>query len=111
MARWGKKVGQRWRRSRSGSISGVGVGLDGSAKGAGGSGSSSSLPIGTLALLGAPPLLCGEFLGALGENLVQFLGRMTTASFGVATLPQKARLNKRPKLGTLARVERRKEIR
>uniref|UniRef100_A0A0E0DKV8 Uncharacterized protein n=1 Tax=Oryza meridionalis TaxID=40149 RepID=A0A0E0DKV8_9ORYZ len=59
----GKEAGQRWRRSRSGSVSGVGAGLDGSAKGAGGSGSSSSLPVSTLALLGAPPLLCGEFLG------------------------------------------------
>ncbi|BAH92662.1 Os04g0419400 [Oryza sativa Japonica Group] len=37
-------------------------GSDGSAKGAGGSGSSSSLPACTLALPGAPPLLCGEFL-------------------------------------------------
>jgi hypothetical protein len=36
---------------------------DGSAKGAGGGESSSSLPVGTLTLPGAPPLLCGEFLG------------------------------------------------
>uniref|UniRef100_A0A0E0GEI3 Uncharacterized protein n=1 Tax=Oryza nivara TaxID=4536 RepID=A0A0E0GEI3_ORYNI len=36
---------------------------DGSAKGAGGGGLSSSLPVGTIALPGAPPLLCGEFLG------------------------------------------------
>uniref|UniRef100_A0A0D3FFT6 Uncharacterized protein n=1 Tax=Oryza barthii TaxID=65489 RepID=A0A0D3FFT6_9ORYZ len=36
---------------------------DGSAKGAGGGGLSSSLPVGTLALPGAPSLLCGEFLG------------------------------------------------
>jgi hypothetical protein len=35
----------------------------GSAKGASGGGSSSSLPVGTLSLRGAPPLLCGEFLG------------------------------------------------
>nr|BBD82326.1 flagelliform silk protein-like protein [Oryza sativa Indica Group]BBD82336.1 flagelliform silk protein-like protein [Oryza sativa Indica Group] len=52
------------RRSRSSSsITGVGASPDGSVKGAGGSGSSSSLPVGTLALPGAPPLLCGEFLG------------------------------------------------
>uniref|UniRef100_J3L8G9 Uncharacterized protein n=1 Tax=Oryza brachyantha TaxID=4533 RepID=J3L8G9_ORYBR len=36
---------------------------DGCAKGAGGGGSSSSLPVSTLTLSGAPPLLCGEFLG------------------------------------------------
>ncbi|EAY81316.1 hypothetical protein OsI_36491 [Oryza sativa Indica Group] len=36
--------------------------LDSSAKEAGGGGSSSSLPVGTLGLHGAPPLLCGEFL-------------------------------------------------
>nr|BBF89195.1 flagelliform silk protein-like [Oryza barthii]BBF89199.1 flagelliform silk protein-like [Oryza barthii] len=47
----------------SSSVTGVGASLDGSVKGAGGSGSSSSLPVGTLALPGAPPLLCGEFLG------------------------------------------------
>jgi hypothetical protein len=37
--------------------------LYGSVKGAGGGRSSFSLPVGTLVLLGAPPLLCGEFLG------------------------------------------------
>ncbi|KAB8086751.1 hypothetical protein EE612_010271, partial [Oryza sativa] len=51
-----------WRRSQSGNVSGVGVGPDGCAKGAGGGGSSSSLPVNTLTLPGAPPLLCGEFL-------------------------------------------------
>nr|BBD82380.1 flagelliform silk protein-like [Oryza sativa Indica Group] len=52
------------RRNRSSSsVTGVGASPDGFVKGAGGSGSSSSLPVGTLALPGAPPLLFGEFLG------------------------------------------------
>nr|ABG22087.1 hypothetical protein LOC_Os12g42284 [Oryza sativa Japonica Group] len=51
-------------RSRSSSsFTGVGASPDGSVKGVGGGGSSSPLPVGTLALPGAPPLLCGEFLG------------------------------------------------
>uniref|UniRef100_A0A0E0RA36 Uncharacterized protein n=1 Tax=Oryza rufipogon TaxID=4529 RepID=A0A0E0RA36_ORYRU len=45
------------------SFTGVGSSPDGSVKGAGGGWSSSPLPVGTLALPGAPPLLCGEFLG------------------------------------------------
>ncbi|BAH93837.1 Os07g0230400, partial [Oryza sativa Japonica Group] len=51
------------RRSQGGRVSGVGAGPDGSAKGAGSGGSSFSLPVGTLTLPRAPPLLCGEFLG------------------------------------------------
>jgi hypothetical protein len=66
--RWGAEAGQRGRRRVAPEPErqhrpGVGAGPDGSAKGAGGGGSSSSLPVGTLALRGAPPLLCGEFLG------------------------------------------------
>uniref|UniRef100_A0A0E0EQF3 Uncharacterized protein n=1 Tax=Oryza meridionalis TaxID=40149 RepID=A0A0E0EQF3_9ORYZ len=53
--------GLRWSRSSS-SVTGVGASQDGSVKGAGGGGSSSSLPVGTLAPSGAPPLFCGEFL-------------------------------------------------
>uniref|UniRef100_A0A0D9YZN9 Uncharacterized protein n=1 Tax=Oryza glumipatula TaxID=40148 RepID=A0A0D9YZN9_9ORYZ len=64
-ARWGKEAGQRGRRrqSRSGSVSGVGAGPDGSATGASGGGSSFSLSVGTLDLPGAPPFLCGKFVG------------------------------------------------
>uniref|UniRef100_A0A0E0NYN5 Uncharacterized protein n=1 Tax=Oryza rufipogon TaxID=4529 RepID=A0A0E0NYN5_ORYRU len=52
------------RRNRSSSsVTGVGASPDGSVKGADGGESSSSLPVGTLTLLGTPPLLCGEFLG------------------------------------------------
>uniref|UniRef100_A0A0E0QP98 Uncharacterized protein n=1 Tax=Oryza rufipogon TaxID=4529 RepID=A0A0E0QP98_ORYRU len=57
----GGASGLRWSRSSS-SVTGIGASQDGSVKGAGGGGSSSSLPVGTLALSGAHPLRCGEFL-------------------------------------------------
>uniref|UniRef100_A0A0D3HTX1 Uncharacterized protein n=1 Tax=Oryza barthii TaxID=65489 RepID=A0A0D3HTX1_9ORYZ len=56
--RWWHQHGRHWWCGGSAQAQGN----DGCAKGAGGGGSSSSLPVGTLVLPGAPPLLCGEFL-------------------------------------------------
>ncbi|EAY84996.1 hypothetical protein OsI_06358 [Oryza sativa Indica Group] len=51
------------RSQSSSSVTGVGARPNGSVKGASGGGLSSTLPVGTLALPGAHPLLCWEFLG------------------------------------------------
>uniref|UniRef100_A0A0E0JHL6 Uncharacterized protein n=1 Tax=Oryza punctata TaxID=4537 RepID=A0A0E0JHL6_ORYPU len=77
LATWGRRdVAWRWPMhgdqavgggrvdaNAAGRPSGSPQGGFGSGKGAGGGGSSSSMTVGTLSQPGAPPLICGEFLG------------------------------------------------